>query len=215
MSNLMILQKELYTSMKILQLFPTPVYVSKIERDLSKQELKTIRNYKKKTHPNEGNRTSDDNYVLENKTLKNLKEDLTKKLCDYFDKVISTSDPITPYITQSWLNYTETDQHHHKHYHSNSYVSGVFYVDADKTVDGITFYKDDIPDLELSVAEYNPSNTRAMGIIVETGTLVLFPSSLPHGVEKKKGTNSRISLSFNSYFKGTIGHKLKLTELTL
>ena len=29
---------------------------------------------------------------------------------DYFDKVIGTDNPITPYITKSWLNYTERDQ---------------------------------------------------------------------------------------------------------
>ena len=201
--------------MIIHQLFPIPVYVSKLERDLSKEELKMIQKYKKKTNSNEGNITSQDTYVLENKTLKHLKEDLHKKLLDYFDKVIGNSDPIIPYITQSWLNYTEPDQHHHKHYHSNSYISGVFYIDANNTVDGITFYKDDIPKIELTVAEYNPSNTRAMGVIVETGTVVLFTSSLPHGVDKKQGTNSRISLSFNTYFKGTIGNKRKLTELIL
>ena len=201
--------------MIIHQLFPIPVYVSKLERDLSKEELKMIQKYKKKTNSNEGNITSKDTYVLENKTLKNLKEDLHKKLLDYFDKVICNSDPIIPYITQSWLNYTEPNEFHHKHFHSNSYVSGVFYIDANKTVDHIKFYQTQVPELEPAIKKYNIFNARSLWFPVETGDVVLFPSSLPHGVDKKQGTNSRISLSFNTYFKGTIGNKRKLTELTI
>jgi hypothetical protein len=34
-------------------------------------------------------------------------------------------------------------------------------------------------------------------------------------VEKKQGTNTRISLSFNTFVKGKIGVKDKLTELIL
>ncbi len=47
---------------------------------------------------------------------------------------------ITPYITQSWLNYTETNQYHHKHQHPNSLVSGVFYINCDDKFDKIKFF---------------------------------------------------------------------------
>ena len=46
------------------QLFPEPVYVSTIGRVLTKKELKTINKYKKETYKNQGNITSNDNYVL-------------------------------------------------------------------------------------------------------------------------------------------------------
>ena len=65
-------------SIIIHQLFPQPVYFSQLERKLTKEELNTINIYKEKTYKNEGNITSYDNYVLENKTLKNLKKDLNK-----------------------------------------------------------------------------------------------------------------------------------------
>jgi len=34
-------------------------------------------------------------------------------------------------------------------------------------------------------------------------------------VETKKGTNTRISLSFNTFIKGVLGNNKRLTELTL
>jgi len=196
-------------------IFPEPVYVSTIDRALTKEELKTINKYKKETNKNEGNLTSSDNYVLENKTLKNLKEDLQKRVVDYFDKVICTTNSIIPYITQSWINYTETNQFHHSHFHSNSYVSGVFYIAAKKEVDQIIFYRHDQKTFELSVARYNDFNSASWWCSVQTGDVVLFPSSLHHGVEKKKGPDTRISLSFNVFFKGKIGATARLTELTL
>jgi len=197
-------------------LFPQPVYFSKLERELTKEELKTIDAYKAKTYKNEGNITSNDNYVLENKALKNLKKDLNKKVIDYFNEVVCTSNSIIPYITQSWINYTETNQFHHKHSHSNSYVSGVFYIDAQKEVDSITFYKPNTYEtIELNVTKYNPFNSTSYLFPVETGNIFLFKSSLIHGVDKKKGTNTRISLSFNVFFKGVIGNKEGLTELVL
>ena len=202
--------------MPIYQLFPEPVYYSKLERSLTKEELKTVNKYKKKTYPNMSNTTSNDNYVLENKTLKNLKKDLNKKVINYFNEVVCTSNSIIPYITQSWINYTETNQFHHQHAHSNSYISGVFYIDAQKEVDSITFYKPNANEtIRLNVTKYNPFNAASCLFPVETGNIFLFPSFLIHGVNKKKGTNTRISLSFNVFIKGIIGDKSNLTELIL
>ena len=198
-------------------LFPEPVYVSTVGRALTKKELKTINEYKKETHKNDGNISSNDNYVLENKTLKNLKEDLHTKVMDYFDKVICTSNSSIPHITQSWINYTETNQFHHRHSHVNSYVSGVFYIDAQKEVDSIVFYRpgEAQKTIILNVTRYNQFNSPSWRCSVQTGDVVLFPSFLYHGVDKKKGPHTRISLSFNVFFKGTIGDRRFLTELVL
>jgi len=207
--------------MPVHPLFPQPVYFSKLERSLTKEELKTVNEYRKKVFKNEGNTVSKNKYVLENKMLKNLKEDLNKKVIDYFNKIVSTSNSVNPYITQSWFNYTENNQFHHNHSHPNSYISGVFYVDAQKEIDTITFHKPghhgdaSYTDLKLEVDKYNIFNTTAWQFPIETGNVVLFPSFLHHGVDKKKGTNTRISLSFNSFFKGTIGNRDKLTELII
>ena len=198
------------------QLFPQPVYSSKLDRALTKKELKTISQYKKETNSNAGNMTSNENYVLENKALNNLKKDLHTKVMDYFDKVICTNNPITPYITQSWINYTKSDQFHHIHNHPNSFISGIFYISADKEVDSITFHKGFLEDrIKLNTTKYNMFNSTSCTFPVETGDILLFRSSLVHGVGKKKGNNIRISLSFNVFIKGTIGNKPNLTELIL
>ena len=202
--------------MTIHQLFPEPIYFSKLDRALTKKELKTINEYKKKTYKNEGNTTSNDSHVLENKAFNNLKKDLHTKVMDYFDKVICTDNLMTPYITQSWINCTKSDQFHHKHNHQNSFVSGIFYISADKKVDSVTFYKLSLDDrIKLNITKYNIFNSSSCTFRVETGDIFLFRSSLLHGVEKKKGNNERLSLSFNIFIKGIVGNKKNLTELIL
>ena len=201
--------------MIIHQLFPEPVYFSRLERALTKKELETVKKYKKKVYKNHGNLISFDKYVLENKAFKNLKADLNKKIIEYFNEIVCTSNSIIPYITQSWINYTEVNQFHHQHSHANSYVSGVFYIDADEEVDTIKFDKRCSPEIVLDVLKYNIFNAKGWIRPIQTGDVLLFPSSLLHGVEPKKGMNTRISLSFNVFVKGTLGNRKGSTELVI
>jgi len=202
--------------MRVDHLFPEPLYFSKLERVLTKEELKIFNEHEKKTQKNAGNRRTNDNYVLEHKALKNLKKDLNQKIINYFNEVICCTNTTIPYITQSWINYTKENQFHHRHSHPNSLASGIFYISADKKVDSVTFYKGYLDSrIKLDVTKYNIFSSSSCTFPVETGNILLFRSSLEHGVNKKKGNNIRISLSFNIFIKGTVGSKTELTELIL
>jgi len=196
-------------------IFPTPIYISKIDRKLNTKELSFIDKNKLDVYKNEGNKTSNDNYILNTKPFKDLKTDLDLKIKDYFKKVISSTDAITPYITQSWLNYTETNQYHHKHAHPNSLVSGVFYINCHEEHDKIKFFNDRYQTIKPEVKDYNIWNSETWWFSVKTGDVILFPSSLTHMVETKQGDNTRISLAFNVFIKGTVGNNKNLTELIL
>jgi uncharacterized protein (TIGR02466 family) len=196
-------------------IFPTPIYISKLNRKLTIKELSFIDKSKLDVYKNDGNTTSNDNYILNHKTFKNLKEDLDLKIKDYFEKIISPTDAITPYITQSWLNFTETSQYHHKHAHPNSLVSGVFYINCDEQFDKIKFFNETYKTIKPDVKEWNIWNAESWWFTVKTGDIILFPSSLTHMVETTEGTNTRISLAFNVFIKGMIGNNKQLTELKI
>jgi uncharacterized protein (TIGR02466 family) len=196
-------------------IFPTPIYISKLNRKFTKQELSFIDKNKLNCNKNEGNITSNNNYILNEKEFKNLKQELDLRVKDYFDKIISPANNITPYITQSWLNYTEKNQYHHKHAHPNSLVSGVFYINCDDKFDKIKFFNDTYKTIKPEVKEWNIWNSESWWFSVKTGDIILFPSLLTHMVESKQGTNTRISLAFNVFIKGTVGNNKNLTELIL
>jgi uncharacterized protein (TIGR02466 family) len=196
-------------------IFPTPIYISKLDRELTSLELKFVDKNKKDSHKNDGNITSNNNYILNEKSFANIKKELDLRVQDYFDKVISLTNNITPYITQSWLNYTETNQYHHKHSHPNSLVSGVFYINCHEEHDKIKFFNDTYQTIKPEVKDWNIWNSTSWWFGVKTGDIILFPSSLTHMVETKEGSNTRISLAFNIFIKGTVGNNKNLTELVL
>src|SRR6056300_74616 len=197
-------------------LFPTPIYMTDINRSFTKQELQFVEDQKKHCVKNEGNINTKDNYILNRKEFKNIKIFLDQCCQEYLNKIISPKNTIELYITQSWLNYTEENQYHHKHEHPNSVVSGVFYFDSDKDNDMIKFFNNvKYQQIKPEVDQYNIWNSSSWWFPVETGQLVMFPSSTTHQVDIKKGTNTRISLAFNTFYKGTIGVNNKLSELIL
>ena len=197
-------------------IFPVPIYTTKIDRGFTKQALNFVKEQKKHCSKNQGNFNTKDNYILNRKEFKNIKKFLDKCCKDYLDKVICPKNNIELYITQSWLNYTETNQFHHSHQHPNSVISGVLYFDSDIKNDKILFshptvYQQIKPDIE----KFNLWNSDTWFFPVETGNLFMFPSSTTHQVETKQGNNTRISLAFNTFYKGTVGNNFNLTELIL
>ena len=199
-------------------IFPIPIYTTKIDRGFTKQELQFVKEQKKHCSNNQGNINTKDNYILNRKEFKNIKKFLDKHCKDYLDTVICQKNNIELYITQSWLNYTEANQYHHKHEHPNSVVSGVLYFDSDLKNDKILFshsrgYQQISP--ETNTEKFNLWNSGTWFFPVETGNLFMFPSSTTHQVETKKGNNTRISLAFNTFYKGSVGSNDLLTELIL
>jgi uncharacterized protein (TIGR02466 family) len=90
-----------------------------------------------------GNTTSIDNTILKSKELTQLRDFIETKVSEYFTTVYSPKHKVNLKITQSWTNYTDKGQYHHKHEHPNSFVSGVFYVQADRQKTGFTFTETD------------------------------------------------------------------------
>ena len=194
-------------------IFPTPLIFTNIEREFTKEELEFFDEQSKTTLKNEGNIRSLDSYLMEHDPMTTIKQEITSALQMYLDEVIKPKDDVKPYITQSWLNYTDENQYHHKHAHPNSFLSGVMYVNADPEKDKITFFNGRYKQIKLYPKEWNLYNAESWFFTVKPGDIVVFPSSLIHMVEQKAGNNIRTSLAFNSFLRGAIGGKQMLTEL--
>ena len=118
------------------------------------------------------------------------------------------------YITQSWINLTESGQSHNKHVHTNSFLSGVLYLDAIDNVDRITFYKEEYDVLNVAPSKYTTLNCQSETFFVKTGKLLIFPSLLSHEVPKiDTNRKTRISLSFNTFLKGRLGDETETTSV--
>ena len=199
--------------MIINNLFPTPVAEFELGRDLSEVERECFLNLE--TRKNVGNFTSVEANVLGNSKLHSLTEFLNNSLQEYFNAVYAPKHDANLCITQSWVNYTNPGQFHHKHAHSNSLISGVFYIQASKETDKLHFFNEPYRQIKIIPKEANMHNSESWWLTATTGTLYLFPSSLVHMVEQVTGEDSRISLSFNTFPKGIVGDDTFLNVLKL
>jgi len=196
-------------------IFPTPVYVSYMDRVFSYQEMQIFENAEKVTVPNAGNISSANNYILNEPGLEDIRDILTAHVTEYIKRIHAPKYQMVPYITQSWSNYTKENQFHHSHEHPNSFISGVLYISANEAYDKITFQKKGYQQIKPVSTEFNWYNSDSWFYKVKTGMVILFPSGTTHMVENKGGDNTRISLAFNTFFKGTMGENAQLTELIL
>ncbi len=199
--------------MAIENLFPQPIGIYSLDRNLTGKEIDFIK--EQETRPNTGNLTSSNNFILRHKTMTKLRDFIESKVTEYFDTIYNPRHRVSLRITQSWCNYTEPGQYHHKHAHPNSFVSGVFYPQANKETDKIYFYKAGFQQIELPPKDWNSWNSTSWWFPVGTGDLILFPSSLEHMVQTVDGEQTRISLSFNTFPVGHIGDEVDLTGLQI
>ena len=198
-------------------LFATPLYINKLSRPFFENEHKCFGDVLQRMRHNTGNLVSLNNQVLNDERLSDLKNWIHLCIDDYFKLVVCSSDDFEPYITISWINCAGNGQYHHKHNHPNSIISGVFYIDADKDVDTISFHKDEYNTIKFDSHEddLNLYNSGEWQMSVQRGVLMLFPSSLTHSVPSVTSDKNRISLSFNVFVRGVLGNERNKTLLPL
>jgi uncharacterized protein (TIGR02466 family) len=195
-------------------LFPTAVGTTFLDRDFTQSETDFFTSQKGNTRFNKQNKTSENDYIFQEDALKDIKAFCETEVNKYFQEIYQPCTDVSLYITQAWINFNDSHESHHQHTHANSFISGVFYIDVEKETDKITFFK---PQGQLSVdtKNYNLFNSHSWWFNVENKKLLLFPSTLAHAVEPSERKKTRVSISFNTFFKGNIGNQKGLTELKL
>ena len=139
--------------------------------------------------------------------MKSIRTVIEQTLAEYFETVHASSNDVSLKITQSWLTLSRKGESHHTHTHPNSVVSGVLYINLAQN-DGINFYRnEDNIWYELLREKETYYNTTSYHVSTKVGDIILFPSNVHHGVKPVTENVERVSLSFNTFFSGTLGKK--------
>ena len=110
-------------------------------------------------------------------------------------------------ITGLWGNISRGETVLHEHTHPNNYLSGVFYVRMPEGAGAIAF-KDPRPQtrvLRPRSLRDNPLNSLEFECAATTGTLLLFPAWLEHGIRPSRTEDERISIAWNLMITGPLG----------
>jgi len=198
---------------EIIHLFPTPVFLTNINRDFTKDELQLFfEDIPMMRHFEQfANHQSKDLYLFDGfeKELKDIKKFCEHQLKNYLENVVGANTDLAGLrITQSWLNKTRPQEHHRQHHHTNSYLSAVLYICC-LSNDHINFEKRSYGlynNMEFSKKKNTEWNANVVKVGVEEGDLIIFPSWMKHDVSLNETKNrERISLSFNTFPIGEMG----------
>lgn len=199
--------------MNLINLFPTAIGSFHLDREITAEEMDFMLNQPQ--HNNTGNTTSEDKNILAHEKMADIQEFVQQSVDRYFQEIFRPKFDVKLRLTQTWLNYSEPGQFHHKHAHPNSLISGCFYPQANKELDKIFFFNEPYKRIDIHTEDFNPYNSSSWWLPVGTGDLLIFPSSLTHMVENVKAEKTRVSLAFNTFPVGYIGNDNSLTGLHL
>ena len=186
-------------------IFPTSVGITSSPYSVSDSELNFIENIEMKRHDNMTNMNSVSDKVLDSTELYDLRLYLEASINEYFLQNYRPRQPLSLQITNSWTNITRTSESQLPHFHRDSVISGVFYVQTNDELDRITFFSPSRTIYKFDVDEYNTVNSDTWWIPAKTGHMVMFPSYVEHCVQKKDHDGIRISLAFDTRLVGDIG----------
>ena len=102
-------------------------------------------------------------------------------------------------ITGLWANMNPKGAAHSIHSHPNNFLSGVYYLRTHEGADTVNFHdpRSQTGIIRPPVTELTAENTDQVVVKVSDGTLLMFPSWLPHSVDASSSDETRISVSFN------------------
>lgn len=192
------------TNFEIHNLWPVPIYETKVDMKVSWLKLAEKENYmqvnSKSAH------YTKDSFIL-NK-LPDLKKQIEKHCKEYVTNVLCVTKTLKFELTNSWINRYIDGEFYGTHFHQNCLISGVYYM---KTVEGTgeisfsptlaqtnLFY----PNLHIDFSQSNKYNCKKFFVQPTEGTLLLFPSLLHHSVLQNNSINPKYSLGFNFFPKG-------------
>ena len=197
---------------ELLQIFPTPVLITKYEGDIS-EETKYVENLEYLSQKENKNFKSKDSYLMKHEIFKNIKNFFGESITKYTEKILNSKQRLV--ITQCWTNRNPPGAKHHEHVHPNSILSGVFFFKIGGKLPPIQFAKTNQVAMKLDPVKYNNITAETFMLPCVPGELLLFPSNLKHSVPMNLSEETRYSMSFNTFCIDILGSENSLTHLDI
>lgn len=188
---------------KKFELFPTPVYKSKIE--VQDRWLKLCKSTEYDRMKTGNGDISKNRNILDNLDLKN---DIEDHINVYVRDWLKVHWKTEFYLTSSWLVQHKKGDWAQLHHHANSLISGVYYLKTPENSGDLFFHRNVNHLLSANLAfetlEDTNINNDLIKFNVKEGMIIIFPSNVFHSIGKTNSIDSRYCIAFNSYIVGDI-----------
>lgn len=183
-------------------LFPAGVvarYVNSGHQPVELGDLTFQANYGSNTES-----TNSEKNILDEPRFAELTDFLHGCIQDYLDNIVCYEyESFT--IVHAWVNKAPQGGFQRLHFHGNSVISGVYYLQASRDNAPLVFEKTEIntsPYLAIAPRKQTPFNANRMAFPAESGVAYLFPSQVKHGYDMPNKGDERVSLAFNVMLNG-------------
>jgi uncharacterized protein (TIGR02466 family) len=213
--------------MKKLEILPSTLYEFDVPNDIYAKMLKNINDLDFQNEKNRGEgeiyygvSTSGENSLHTNKKWFLIVDYINEQLKKVCEDVMYSKYASELKVCLMWCNKSEYMQWHHAHSHPCSILSGIIYISG---TSGSTWFSKENP-YALPKIFYPSKNIDINNQYFESiykhkpkkQTMIIFPSSMIHSVDENMNKEeSRITISFNSFFNGTVGNPNKLAGFNL
>ena len=194
----------------LFQLFPTLIY----KENLS---ISPINMNKIKFSPiGDFNYSTSDN-ILEQKYFSSLKKEIQRHVDIFTKDILEIENTLNFFITRSWvINIEKINNGGPFHSHSNSFFTGVFYINVDEEKDSFQIERSkSYKYLEYNYENINEWNQQLMTYYPKKNDLIIFDASLSHRVGHHLTSNLRTVVAFEIFAKGTFGSKGSLNSYNM
>lgn len=199
------------SKMQMHNLFPTPVGCWVYGEDI--QPFREITQTYEPMESGQGNRWADHD-VLSYPAFEPLRKWIDAALQEYYQAFFQpvNHEGQEIFITESWVNFANSEESHQYHNHTNSIFSGVFYLEGNDAIE----FMSPKPDMQVApeIEHFNEWNASTWWLPAVAAHMYIWPSWLVHGVPTAPREEERISIAFNTFLKGTLSTKPS-TQLTI
>lgn len=204
----------------VLPLFSTPIYLAHLgEPPESLKESCRKLDYHR--YGVDNGWVSQSKYALDLPQFVEVKQMLKRELDGFLHEVLSVSDNFEFYITNSWVQKHSKTDHAQNHYHINSLISGVYYVEVFEDSGDLVLEKQHenfniFPSmLGFTYKNIGVLNAADWKVHPRNGTLIFFPSQVAHYSHNNLNDKDRYCIAFNTYVRGTFGVAGGVSDLFL
>jgi len=194
---------------KVIPLFSEPLSMFTLKSDNLEvikelKKLKFIPRSSDYTHAHDRNNYGSESFDVFNKgpNLKCLEAGIHSACQTHIKEVLEYKADFQ--ITNAWATKVEPKGYAARHYHSNHWLSGVYYPVGDPDFK-IRIHASHKPTWHAEIEHYNVFNSMSWTCTAKDNLLIIFNSLLDHEILENTSKHTRYSIAFNLLPKGTIG----------
>ena len=198
---------------EIIPLFPKLLVTGKLSLDNNVLIADLKKKFSQDNLQSENKFSKTEPYLHNESVYRELVQQIIKFVNDVTNNIFEYENTV-PEITLMWGTCSEKGENVHRHYHPNSFFSGVYYP-QDIEYSPIRFYTPYHQMLLPRKRASNIHNAHCIPIQPSQGDVFLFPSELEHDTLENFLEEKRFSIAFNIFFKGDYGDDSVLTTLKI